>query len=882
MALHKNFTLYTILLLLFISKIIQPQIVFKELVPIIIGIPITIGTNYSVTEKDLNFIESSSIRKTMLFNGLWKVYNGRDDEKKKTAVSVPSLFEGNAEVVYEKYFELTKSDIQNNNFELHFLGVSYTAEISINHSVIYLHPGGEFPFSVLLPKDLLKSDKKNFLSVKVNSRLDATHTIPYKNEFLAPERFGGIFRDVYLTFVPNIHISRFSFHYEAVPNSSRAKVFVSANVANHEFRGKSDSTSNENFEVKFSIQNRNDLSSNGSASNQIQLHQGKEKVLSQSFEALNLIMWSCSAPYAYVITAQILQNGNVIDEIKQPVSFYNFSIQKDSPYLNGEKFQLNGVTYFASNKSYGSMFTYQQMKNDLTQIKDLGFNAVRFPKQAPHPYLLSLCSELGLLAFIESPVSSLPESLVEDQNFVSLSNNYLRRFLSSYGNYSAVAAIGLGGGFLPNSPIHTFYLETQAAEIKKTISKPVYASFVAGHFHEIPKLDFYGIELFSTSLPAQAGLSAFNTMVKSLQEELGKGKVFLSEATYMVTQGRSSGYTNQSTFEAQAKFFSDLLSYSEENENAGYFINSMFDYRCDYHSVLSQFNDEKILTLGICNEDRNTSRPGYKVLYAKLHNLEQVTVPIGLKKDQSPMAFIISGLLLALLTGFLINSGRKFREDTSRALLRPYNFFADIRDLRVISGVHTTILAFIISAIVGSLTASLFFFFKDEILFERVILSFGSENITRMMSYLSWHPAQAILILTITFFVKLLFISLLVKFFSFFLMNKIFLSNAYYTVVWSFLPFVLLIPVAIILYRLLAMGTLNIYLYLILLMFGILCVYRLIKGIYVIYDVSPGKVYFYFFVLLIGVSAIFLVSMQAYNATFDFLLFGIKESIVRI
>ncbi|MFA6596515.1 MAG: sugar-binding domain-containing protein [Ignavibacteriaceae bacterium] len=863
MALHKNFTLFTILLLLFISKIIQPQIVFKEL------------PHYSVTEKDLNFIENSSVRKTMVLNGLWKVYNSKDEEKKKTTVAVPSLFEGNAEVVYEKYFELSKYDIQNNNFELNFLGVSYTAEISINNSVIYLHPGGEFPFSVLLPKDLLKSDKKNVLRVKVNSKLDATHTIPYKNEFLAPERFGGIFRDVYLTFVPNVHISRFTFHYGIIQNSSRAKVFVSANIANQEFRTKSDSTGTDNFEVKFSVQNQTELTSNGSVSATIQLHKGKEKAFSQAFEASNLIMWSCNAPYAYTITAQILQNGTVIDEIRQPVSFYNFSIQKDSPFLNGEKFQLNGVTYFASNKSYGSMMTYEQMKNDLRQIKDLGFNAVRFPKSAPHPYLLSLCSELGLLAFIESPVSSLPENLVEDQNFISLSNNYLRRFIFSYGNYSAVAAIGLGGGFLPNSQSHILYLDNQAEEIRKTIFKPVYASFVSGHFNEIPKLDFIGIEFFASSS------SELNKVYKPLQEELGKGKVFISEATYMVTQGRSSGYTNPSTFEAQAKFFSDLLSYSEDNENAGYFINSMFDYRCDYYSVLSQYNDEKILTLGICDENRNTERPAYKVLYAKLHNLEQVTVPIGLKKDKSPMAFIISGLLLALLTGFLINSGRKFREDTSRALLRPYNFFADIRDLRIISGLHTTVLAFIISAIVGTLSASLFFFFKDKILFERFILSIGSEHFSQMMSYLSWHPLHAILTLTIIFFIKLLVISLLVKFFSFFVMNKIFLANAYYTVVWSFLPFVLLIPGAIILYRLLAMDTINLYIYSILFLFCLLSVYRLLKGIYVIYDVSPGKVYFYSIVFLVGISVVYLIVMQTYNATVDFFMYGLKEFLAR-
>lgn len=863
-SLHRNFTLFTLLLLLFTSKVLQPQIIFKEL------------PHYSISEKNLGFIESSSIRKTILFNGAWKVYNFKDDEKKKTLVGIPSVFEGSAEVVYEKYFELSKSDIANNNFELNFLGVSYTAEIAINKSVIYLHPGGEFPFSVLLPKDLLKSNKKNVLTVKVNSKLDATQTIPYKNEFLAPERFGGIFRDVFLTFVPNVHISRFFFHYDVQPNSTRAKVFVSANFANHEFRGKSDSTATEKFEVKFSVLNKNDLSANGSVVDQIELRKGKERVLSQSFEASNLALWNCAAPNSYFIVAQILQNGNVIDEIKQPVSFYNFSIQKDAPYLNGEKFQINGVTYFSSNKNYGTLLSYEQMKNDLTQIKDLGFNAVRFPKQAPHPYLLALCSELGLLAFIESPTSSLPESLVEDQNFVSLSNNYLKRFLFAYGNYSAVAAIGLGGGFLPNSQSHSFYLESQANEIKKIISKPVYASFIAGNFSDIPKLDFYGIELFATSL------SSLDAVYKPLQVELGKGKVFVSEATYMVTQGRSSGYTNKSTFEAQAKFFSDLLSYAEEKENSGYFINSMYDYRCDYHSVLSLFNENKILTLGVCNEDRNTGRPGYKVLYAKLHNLEPVTIPIGLRKDQSPMAFIISGLLLALFTGFLINSGRKFREDTSRALLRPYNFFADIRDLRVISGFHTTILAFIVSAIFGTLTASLFFYFKDKILFERFILSFGNENVAWAISYLSWHPAQAIIGLSVIVFVKLLIVSLLVKFFSFFVLNKIFLSNAYHVVVWSFLPFVLLIPGAIILYRLLSMDTMNFSLYAILLLFYLLSLYRLVKGIYVIYDVSPGKVYFYSFVFLFGVSVVFLLLMQTYNATFDFLQYGLKEFLARI
>ena len=69
-----------------------------------------------------------------------------------------------------------------------------------------------------------------------------------------------------------------------------------------------------------------------------------------------------------------------------------------------------------------------------------------------------------------------------------------------------------------------------------------------------------------------------------------------------------------------------------------------------------------------------------------LHNSENVTIPIGSKKADAPMIFIVFGIVLAILMGILVNSGRKFREDASRALLRPYNFYADIRDQRIISG----------------------------------------------------------------------------------------------------------------------------------------------------------------------------------------------------
>src|SRR5690606_11355602 len=179
---------------------------------------------------------------------------------------------------------------------------------------------------------------------------------------------------------------------------------------------------------------------------------------------------------------------------------------------------------------------------------------------------------------------------------------------------------------------------------------------------------------------------------------------------------------------------------------------------------------------------------------------EKVTIPIGSKKDDAPMSFIIYGILLALIVGILVNSGRKFREDATRALLRPYNFYADVRDQRIISGFHSILLAAVISAIMGLIAANLLCFFRTSAEFEKILLSFGIPGIMNTASYLAWHPLASLLWLSVFFFAFLFVITILIKIASFFVRNIVYYSSIYFSVSWSFLPFVLLIPVGIILY----------------------------------------------------------------------------------
>jgi len=187
------------------------------------------------------------------------------------------------------------------------------------------------------------------------------------------------------------------------------------------------------------------------------------------------------------------------------------------------------------------------------------------------------------------------------------------------------------------------------------------------------------------------------------------------------------------------------------------------------------------------------------------------------------------------------------------------------------SGYHSTILGFVISAILALLLSNMLYYLRDNIFFERILLSFGSERILSTISYLAWHPALSIVWLTLIFIIFVPLLSAIIKAASFFVRTKVFISSIYYTTIWSLLPMVLLIPVGIILFRMLSADVANIYIYLGLLLFILWSFYRLIKGIYVIFDANPGTVYFYGIILLLIVVGGFLIYYQVTNSVIDYM-----------
>ena len=508
--------------ILFFQQKISSQTIFKEL-------------SGSQDSTALALIQSKYKNPVILLNGTWQLYKAEDEKKKKTEIEIPSVFEDDGNFVFEKEFYISEGQIKNFSPVLHFDRLSYYAEISVNDIIIYRFSGGEFPFDILIPKDILKTAEKNTLAVKLLYKLDAQTTIPLKQRFLYPLNLGGIFGNVYILLRPNLYIKDYTLNSLLSSDLSSVKINLAADVLSNDKLYQSDSTQTNSIislQLKVTTPTGNELKSKQTT---FSIKLNDEISVNTSLEIPNPVLWSPENPKSYLFTIELYSSNLPIDQIQQPFSLYSLKISNEKISLNGKGFSFNGVTYMPSLEDFGQMLTYKEMQRDIKLIKDLGFNAVRFSKSVPNQYYLKLCEEYGLLAFVELPLSFLPDNLAESQYFKERVSIYLNGFLNSYKNYSVIAAFGLGSNYLPDLNSHSDFISNFAREAKKYIPL-TYASFAKARLNRIENLDLYGIEFLNDS-PAD-----FEDLIKLSEENIGKARVFISEAGYIASIGKSNGY----------------------------------------------------------------------------------------------------------------------------------------------------------------------------------------------------------------------------------------------------------------------------------------------------------------------------------------------------
>ena len=197
-------------------------------------------------------------------------------------------------------------------------------------------------------------------------------------------RFSGIYRDVYLYTVPDVHIR--DLRIRAIPDETLTKGTLEIRTEAWG-EGKAEiclSKDGQTFQGAF------DLKDGGI-----------------TMEIGNPALWSAEDPQLYDLTIQVYdKEGNLQEYIPERVGFRRFEMKDRIMTLNGKRIVFKGVNRHEFSSVTGRHVSEEELIKDLKTMKQNNINAIRtchYPDASP---LYGLCDEYGLYLIDETNLES--------------------------------------------------------------------------------------------------------------------------------------------------------------------------------------------------------------------------------------------------------------------------------------------------------------------------------------------------------------------------------------------------------------------------------------------------------------------------------------------
>lgn len=297
--------------------------------------------------------------------------------------SVPTRF--NPVASYVKYFTVPE-EMKDKPVYISFQGVESAYSLWLNGEWIGYSEGSFSPSEFELTQYILEGENK--LAVQVYKWSSGSWL--EDQDFW---RFSGIFREVYLYTVPELHI------YDMFVKTNLKDTFEEAELeVILSFRKKAKGT----FTIRLLDEEAVQVSDYGKA---ILAECGagiiKEVKLSVIIE--NPKLWSAEQPKLYQMEIAVFnENKDVVEIVCQPVGFRRFELKNGLMLLNGKRIVLRGVNRHEFNCRNGRAVTKEDMLQDIKTMKRNNINAVRTSHYPNQSYFYELCDEYGIYVIDET------------------------------------------------------------------------------------------------------------------------------------------------------------------------------------------------------------------------------------------------------------------------------------------------------------------------------------------------------------------------------------------------------------------------------------------------------------------------------------------------
>lgn len=826
-------------------------------------------------DSELKYIVPSSTRFVVSLAGSWrKSYDGDNWEN----VSIPYTEESANKTIYERSVQIDASLIDKYVWQIYFLGTEHQIELYFNDRFIGKYYGGMVPLNVRIPERFINKGNNK---VKIVAYPSEGIIKQIKRQFLYARQSNiGIIREAFLVGTPQSWISDITCDQKLSNDLSvgnlHSKISISSgNISKIKPHTQSDSTFSpivspkvnltvestvtdlETGEVKTAVETKT-----------VTLENERTATIELSHSIPAPKLWSPDAPSLYQVKIRLLYGASLIDDYSVDIGFRRINPNKADNgtmmFMNGNLFPVKAVTYIEDYADRGQTLDYKNLEEDIKLIKTLGANIIRTKFAPPHPYLVSLCDKYGIGIFVEIPSYEIPASLIGLSEVNVMMNNVLRQIIGDYDNSPSILAYGLGEGLNEGSPETEKYY-TDLLKIGRTLTQKMFYKIIPLNSKKTfaKGFDFIGVKDIKQIIDENITAGQIDYLKSN-----SPGTPIVYIFGNSIREDNHAGYSDKLSQEYQAYNISVSYKIMQDHGAAGCIVNCFNDYKLQNPLMTANNDDLFVNTAGLVDRYRVT-RLSYTTLRALLNDEKEPLLNAGSYRESVPITFIILGIVLLVALVLLLNAFRRFREYFFRALLRPYNFYADIRDQRILSIGLTLVLGLLISLTVGIYLSSILHFYKANELLQYLAYQIIPGKFAKVaFARLLWMPELMCLVISAIVFVLGLFVALLLKIVSFFMRARIYMNDCLTLSIWSAIPLLLLLPVSIFLNRFLVWAPQSAIFFLVLYFALAIWNYmRLTRSAAVLFDVNQTRVY----VLSIGLLAfIAVIVLGLYQIKFSF------------
>ena len=196
-------------------------------------------------------------------------------------------------------------------------------------------------------------------------------------------RFSGIFRDVYLYAVPEIHVRDMKVIADYDYENGNGILTTELDIV-----GKND------YAVKLTLTDKNGN----------KVYESDATNVTASIP--NVKPWSAENPYLYSLIAEISSNGEIVETAETKVGFRTFELKDGIMCLNGKRIVFKGINRHEWNANGGRVVTEEDMLWDIRFIKQNNINAVRTCHYPNNSLWYKLCDKYGIYLIDETNLES--------------------------------------------------------------------------------------------------------------------------------------------------------------------------------------------------------------------------------------------------------------------------------------------------------------------------------------------------------------------------------------------------------------------------------------------------------------------------------------------